>query len=144
MCLATSAFAQDAYQNNGIAWKLFDSSDKPEDLKRAEELVVEAINREPENGYFIDTYANILYKTGRTSEAIEWETKALWFVRLDPAFALTLFKMKAGLPTWKFPKQDSKPIDDKSYDKIWEDLRKELYQTVDEALSQSKAKAQNK
>ena len=139
ICLTAPAFAQDTDSKNGAAWKLFDNSDKPEDLKQAELLAVEAINSEPENGYFIDTYANILYKMGRTSEAIEWQTKALWIVKLDPSFAMRLFKMKAGLPTWKFPKQDPKPVDQKVYDRIWAEMKKELYETVDDALSQSKA-----
>lgn len=57
----------------------------------------------------LDTYANLLYKAGRTREAIAWEEKAL---KLEEDNALrfkrapakeyqeTLEKMKKGVPTW--------------------------------------------
>ena len=52
----------------------------------------------------IDTYANLLYKAGRTREALEWQQKV---VRLsagrDPELTAHLDRMKAGLPTWTTP-----------------------------------------
>ncbi len=53
---------------------------------------------------YIDTYANLLYKVGRTAEAIAWEEKA---VQLSPkdsfiweAHTSMLAKMRRGEPTW--------------------------------------------
>jgi tetratricopeptide (TPR) repeat protein len=54
-----------------------------------------------DNPIYIDTYANLLYKTGKTEEAIEYEEKAL---RLsdgrDDQIAGRLHAMRAGEPTW--------------------------------------------
>lgn len=50
--------------------------------------------------HFIDTYANLLYKSGRIKEAISWEEMA---VLLDPKGkdkVLTFEKMKNGQSTW--------------------------------------------
>jgi thioredoxin-related protein len=52
------------------------------------------------NLQYYDTYANLLYKMGRTREAIEWEEKAL---ALDPEskdIKAVIDKMKSGEPTW--------------------------------------------
>jgi hypothetical protein len=51
---------------------------------------------------FMDTYANILYKMGRTDEAITWEEKAISLSSGDDRTGLqaTLDKMKKGVKTW--------------------------------------------
>jgi hypothetical protein len=56
----------------------------------------------------MDTYANLLYKQGRRSEAISWEKKAIellqnevHFVDYRKDFESTIEKMKRGVPTWK-------------------------------------------
>ena len=49
----------------------------------------------------IDTYANLLYKVGRTSEAIELEERALRFADgRSEMIPEHLSRMRAGLPTW--------------------------------------------
>jgi hypothetical protein len=49
----------------------------------------------------LDTYANLLYKAGRSQEAIEWEEKAARYeTGPDAEIAEHLAKMKAGQPTW--------------------------------------------
>jgi thioredoxin-related protein len=54
----------------------------------------------------IDTYANFLYKDGKTEEALSWETKGLAVAQAtnnkdETAAALeTIAKMKAGKKTW--------------------------------------------
>jgi thioredoxin-related protein len=57
---------------------------------------------------YIDTYANLLHKIGRTDEAIKWQEFAIlkckeiggaWTGALD-AYVDRLDKMKKGLPTW--------------------------------------------
>jgi thioredoxin-related protein len=48
----------------------------------------------------IDTYANLLYKTGRVKEALEWEEKAVGLDPSDAAIKDAFEKMRNGLPTW--------------------------------------------
>ena len=68
--------------NKGLSWmKIIIDSEKP-------------------SANHIDTYANLLYKLGRKSEAIEWQDKAL---ALDPrniGIKQTLENMKNNIPTW--------------------------------------------
>ena len=53
---------------------------------------------------FIDTYANLLYKTGKKKLAVQWEEKALKLVKEKNedtvGYAETLEKMKKGEKTW--------------------------------------------
>jgi hypothetical protein len=60
-----------------------------------------AASEKPAPG-FLDTYANLLYKTGRTADAIAKETEALNLAESSQkqAFQETLDKMKAGTRTW--------------------------------------------
>jgi hypothetical protein len=48
----------------------------------------------------LDTYANLLYKAGRASEALEWQQQAVAasFGR-DPQIIANLQKIKSGLTT---------------------------------------------
>lgn len=48
----------------------------------------------------IDTYANLLYKTGKKKKAIKWEKKAAKMAPGDEGIAKTLEKMKSGKPTY--------------------------------------------
>jgi hypothetical protein len=49
----------------------------------------------------MDTYAGLLYKTGRRKEAIEWQEKAVWLSNgRDGELSHNLEKMTAGRPTW--------------------------------------------
>lgn len=49
----------------------------------------------------IDTYANLLYKGGKTKKAIEWQQKALAYTKgLNKEFKMNLENMKKGIPTW--------------------------------------------
>lgn len=49
----------------------------------------------------VDTYANLLYKTGRHREALEWEEKAVGLSQgRDKEIVDHLAKMRAGQPTW--------------------------------------------
>jgi hypothetical protein len=62
------------------------------------EKVVDKFNTEND---VIDTYANLLYKAGRSKQAIHYEEQA---VRCAPAnqmnYRQTLLRMKEGKPTW--------------------------------------------
>jgi hypothetical protein len=52
----------------------------------------------------LDTYANLLYKTGNAAEARRWDEKALEFSDgRDDEIASNLQKMQRGEPTWSGP-----------------------------------------
>lgn len=71
---------------------------------------MEIINaNHPDDQINMDTYANLLYKAGRTEEAITWEEKASDLEdkaaqrenrEADKSFREALDKMKKGIPTW--------------------------------------------
>jgi thioredoxin-related protein len=66
-------------------------------LKWMHKLVI----RYPENGYIIDTYANLLYKLGRKKDAIYWEEKAILTGNGHAAdYRNVLEQMKRGEPTY--------------------------------------------
>jgi len=54
------------------------------------------------NPMFMDTYANILYKMGKRTDAIAWEQKALAISTADdrPSLRSNLEKMQKGEKTW--------------------------------------------
>lgn len=55
------------------------------------------------NPMFMDTYANILHKLGRTAEAIQWEEKAVQLTgegEDKKGYIATIEKMKKGEKTW--------------------------------------------
>lgn len=59
---------------------------------------------EGEVAEMLDTYACILYKLGRTKEAIEWETKALAKAKDDiDYYKKTIDQMKKGVKIWENP-----------------------------------------
>lgn len=92
---------------NGVAWDVFlNSKDKKlinSAIRWMEKLIaVDTIGVE----YWMDTYANLLYKMGRTKEAINWEEKAINASKksaLGPLFLKqyekTLEQMKRSVPT---------------------------------------------
>lgn len=52
-------------------------------------------------GYLMDTYANLLYKTGRKDEAVVWEEKAVLAGGIgEEQFKITLTRMKKGEPSY--------------------------------------------
>jgi Tfp pilus assembly protein PilF len=59
------------------------------------------LEKQPTQGEFLDTYANLLYKLGRKEEALQWQEKAA----ATGAFGTkeNYEKMKKGDPTWPVP-----------------------------------------
>ena len=64
---------------------------------------------DPNSQIWLDTYANLLYKSGQISSALEWESRALRIEEekaakgnrpIDPSYEQILQKMKKGIPTW--------------------------------------------
>jgi thioredoxin-related protein len=87
--------------NNDIYNVVFLHSTDRSDLYKAAEIMHTILNEIPKDGECTDTYANLLYKLGKTSKALYWESKAL---REDPNnqdIKNDLLKMHEGLPTWQ-------------------------------------------
>jgi thioredoxin-related protein len=91
---------------NFQAWEIFEKSTNKNDLKTTIKWMKYVIDKYPFAGY-IDTYANLLYKTGQRSEAIKCERRALALAieKQDKSdmelFQKILNKMEKGEPTWR-------------------------------------------
>lgn len=89
---------------NNISWELFKHSDDTAALNLAvKAMKFDLEHYSGENPNMIDTYANLLYKTGRKDDAIHWQTQAISKSNnKDQKERLTqvLEKMKKGEPTW--------------------------------------------
>jgi thioredoxin-related protein len=88
--------------NNG-AWDIFQYSSGIDDLNYALSLSERSMDSQKNNPTFMDTYANLLYKLGRKTEAIVKETEALNLTEPSdrPGYQETLDKMKSGAKTWE-------------------------------------------
>ncbi len=88
-------------QLNSFAWTVFQNCSDETCLQNALEWSKRSFEKE-QNPMFMDTYANILYRLGKTDEAIAWEQKAkdLAAETDKPSFQQTIDKMKNGINTW--------------------------------------------
>jgi thioredoxin-related protein len=85
---------------NNCAYNLFMYITDTSLLNQIIPWVEKVIAKEP-NFYILDTYANLLYKVGRTKDAIVWESKAVEMAGEHKAYYLNVIeKMKTGVPTW--------------------------------------------
>lgn len=97
---------------NSVIWNaIFKRSADKEQIDVAIECMKELINRVNEREglpfVYLDTYANLLYKAGRISEAIKQEEMG-WEKTVElkqhegfiKEYLATIEKMKQGLPTW--------------------------------------------
>ncbi len=90
-------------QLNEFAWNVFDHIDDQSTLKEALKWSKKSFSgTNLQDPAVMDTYANLLYKLGRTQEAIDFETKVL---KLAPdndktSYQETIGKMKKGEKTW--------------------------------------------
>jgi hypothetical protein len=119
------------YAKNTHAWHVFLYATQPEHLKLAEEWIIKAHRTEVSNPFFLDTYANILYKQGKVQEAIKLQTWAVWVGQMHQALVANLFKMKACIPTWKYPVDTTTKRKDKSDLAIWTEIGKQFNRTTD-------------
>ena len=89
-------------QLNEHAWTVFENCNGATVLQDALNWSKQSI-KDKEDPSYMDTYANLLYKTGKKDEAIELEEKAMSMVsdqeKVD--FSETIEKMKNGTKTWK-------------------------------------------
>jgi len=96
------ALKRPEYVVNDITWPLFENVNDPKVLKFACDVVMKYAMEEwyQSDPASWDTYANLLYKTGKKEQAIEWEERAVKQSNQDKVFVETLEKMKNNLPTW--------------------------------------------
>lgn len=87
---------------NEYAWTVFENCDETTVLQDALNWSKKSIKAKEDPSY-IDTYANLLYKTGQKDEAVVWEEKAMSMVSDQEKgdFSETIEKMKTGTKTWK-------------------------------------------
>jgi thioredoxin-related protein len=89
---------------NNYAWDIFEYCTSPEDLAFGLSCSLRSLTiNEKANPEFIDTYANLLYKSGKIAYAIAKEIEAIELA--DPSqkkpYKDTLGRMKAGQKTWE-------------------------------------------
>jgi thioredoxin-related protein len=89
----------DAFTLNNYAWNKFESSKDTSELTYALGWSKKAVEMEPSPNW-IDTYANLLHKLGKTNTAIRWEHIAAKMEPENKEFLNNLEKMKKSLPTW--------------------------------------------
>lgn len=86
---------------NSYAWSIFENCDDAACLQAALAWSKKSI-AEREEPVFVDTYANLLYKSGDKQNALIWQQKAVdnSTGRNQEAFRANLLKMQNGQPTW--------------------------------------------
>jgi|SRR5579863_475042 len=96
-------FTLDPIDLNNAAWDIFQYGSSTDDLNYGLYLSEHSMNAQKNNPTFMDTYANLLYKLGRKTEAIAKETEALKLTEPSerPGYQETLDKMKSGTKTWE-------------------------------------------
>lgn len=104
---------------NEVCWEIiFKHCNNKQILHKGIVSMQSALDNAPNDQNLIDTYANLLYKSGQVSNAIVWEKKAIDIANkivLQPninqtvkylalrdrkTFQETLAKMQSGVPTW--------------------------------------------
>ena len=90
-------------ETNQLAWMIFETSENPELVKSMLAPMKKAVEKtESKEPALMDTYANLLHKSGQTEEAIKWQEKAINLVSGDEKvqYQEVLEKMKKGEKTW--------------------------------------------
>ncbi|MBV8253625.1 MAG: glycoside hydrolase family 2 [Chitinophaga sp.] len=98
-----TAKTHSVYHINNITWSVFEQVSDAAVLKFAAEVMKYNIENKDSSSDSIDTYANLLYKSGNKEEAIKWERKAVEGSNGNKEISENLRKMESGLPTWPTP-----------------------------------------
>jgi thioredoxin-related protein len=91
---------------NWYSWAVFQTIDDRQMLKDGAKWMSKLVKYNPEDQYYMDTYANILYKIGKKRKAIRLEKRAVNISRRKDdrrntdVCLQTLKKMEADQPTW--------------------------------------------
>jgi thioredoxin-related protein len=88
-----------AYHLNSVAWAVFTYSNNNEALTHALSWSGRAVLMDPDPNY-MDTYANILYRLGRKTLALQWESSAAQLGPDNKEIQTRIAKMKNGEATW--------------------------------------------
>lgn len=88
------------WSNNLINDNIFMHGQSKKALEMAIKWMKIIVDADPKDGSDLDTYANLLYKSGRRNSAIKLEEKAAVLAPADPEIKSNLEKMKMGIPTW--------------------------------------------
>lgn len=98
------AIGRSIFHVNNVSWELFKKSDDTAALNLAvKAMKFDLENYTGHNPNMIDTYANLLYKTGKKDDAIYWQTQAIsksTIKEQKERLMDVLEKMKKGEPTW--------------------------------------------
>lgn len=89
---------------NTWAWTIFEHSNEKDELGQALKWSKRSNELQPADPFYMDTYANILYKLGLVQDAIMWQKKAIQELRFrnynNLAIQRNLDKMQNGEKTW--------------------------------------------
>ncbi|MCU0404681.1 MAG: DUF255 domain-containing protein [Chitinophagaceae bacterium] len=89
---------------NEYAWNIFEDCNDIQCLQKALAWSKKSIEKNKEDPMFMDTYANLLHKSGNTKDAIVWQKKAIAQLKANGEdagdFEETLSKMEKGEKTW--------------------------------------------
>ena len=91
-----------AVQLNEYAWTIFEKCDIKDYTTNALLWSKLSLVGNEKNDAYLDTYANLLYKSGDVENAIEFENKAKQAASAEDAkgYQETIDKMKGGIKTW--------------------------------------------
>ena len=95
------AIGRSRYHVNNISWDVFLHVNDTAILNLAIKAMKYDLEYYGDHPSSIDTYANLLYKIGRTTEAIEWEEKGVKLSNNRKDLVETLEKMRKRIPTWQ-------------------------------------------
>ncbi len=89
-------------QLNAFAWNVFENCNEKKIITSALEWSKKSLETLTDPVY-MDTYANLLYKSGNKEQAIIWEEKAMMKAGKEEKedFEITIEKMKKGEKTWR-------------------------------------------
>lgn len=82
---------------NDLAWKSFLHVTDTNQLQKVIPLMERLIKQYQKNPFWLDTYANLLYKSGKKQEGIYWEEKAMM---ISARYSSIVEQMKKGEPTY--------------------------------------------
>jgi hypothetical protein len=86
---------------NNVTWAIFQHVSDQSTLRFAAKVAKVNFIKYDTTPEAADTYANILYKIGKTKEAIIWQEKAAKMSNYGKSYVEALDKMRAGIPTWQ-------------------------------------------
>jgi hypothetical protein len=86
--------------NNVIYSFMFRHCSDSAGLKKALKWMKIVLESDPDNPSLIDTYANLLFKTGYRQQAIDFENKAVLHAPKDESIRMDWIKMQHDEPTW--------------------------------------------